>query len=311
MTMELQQAQALASTAVVAALPLMLAGTGELVAEKSGVLNLGVEGMMLVGAVAGYGVAVSTGNTWAGLAVSVLAGMLAALLFAMITITLLANQVATGLALTIFGTGLSAYVGRSYTSATVSQTIAPWPVPWLSDLPVLGSSLFSQSPVGYLAFALVAGVAWFLHRSRAGLVLRAVGESPDVARAIGCNVIGVRYAATLFGGGMAGLAGGYYAIVYLRLWQEQLTAGLGWIALALVVFAGWRPGRLMLGALLFGGVTALQFHAQTLAVAVPASMLAMLPYLATVAVLVVISRNPRTIRLNSPQSLGQPLKPSD
>jgi general nucleoside transport system permease protein len=309
--MDLQSSQALASTAVVAALPLMLAGTGELVAEKSGVLNLGVEGMMLLGAVTGYAVAAATGNPWVGLAVSVLAGLLAALVFALLTITMLANQVATGLALTIFGTGLSAYLGRSHTSATLSQTIAPWPVPWLSDLPVLGPSLFSQTPVGYMAFALAAGVAWLLYRSRAGLVLRAVGESPEVARAIGRNVANVRYAATLFGGGMAGLAGGYYAIVYLRLWQEQLTAGQGWVALALVVFAGWRPGRLVLGALLFGGVTALQFHAQTVAVAIPAPLLAMLPYLATVAVLVAISRHPRTIRLHSPQSLGQPMTPTD
>jgi len=303
--MDIQQAGTLASSAVVAAIPLMFAGIGELVTEKSGVLNLGVEGMMLMGAVTGYAVTVATGHPWLGVAASIAAGVAMALLFGFLTLTMLANQVATGLSLTIFGIGLSAYVGKPYTSASVSATIGAWPIPGLAKLPVLGPALFALTPLGYLAFASFALVAWFLYRTRAGLVLRSVGESPAVAHSVGFPVIGVRYGATLFGGGMAGLAGGYYSIVYLHLWQEQLTSGRGWIALALVVFATWRPWRLLLGALLFGAVTGLQFYAQAVGVPVPTQALAMLPYLATIVVLAVISRNPNTIKLNAPASLGK------
>lgn len=304
--MDIQQAGSLASSAVVAAIPLMLAGAGELVTEKSGVLNLGVEGMMLMGAVTGYAVTVTTGHPWLGVAASIGAGIAMALLFAFLTLTMLANQVATGLSLAIFGAGLSAYVGKPYTSASVSATIAAWPIPGLAHLPVLGPALFSLTPLGYFAFVLFGLVAWFLYRTRAGLVLRSVGESPSVAHSVGFPVVGVRYGATLFGGGMAGLAGGYYSIVYLHLWQEQLTSGRGWIALALVVFATWRPARLLVGALLFGAVTGLQFYAQAVGVPVPTQFLAMLPYLATIVVLAVISRNPNTIKLNAPASLGKP-----
>jgi simple sugar transport system permease protein len=304
--MDIQQAGTLASSAVIAAIPLMFAGIGELVTEKSGVLNLGVEGMMLMGAVTGYAVTVATGHPWLGVAASIAAGVAMALLFGFLTLTMLANQVATGLSLTIFGIGLSAYVGKPYTSASVSATIDAWPIPGLAKLPVLGPALFALTPLGYLAFASFALVAWFLYRTRAGLVLRSVGESPAVAHSVGFPVIGVRYGATLFGGGMAGLAGGYYSIVYLHLWQEQLTSGRGWIALALVVFATWRPWRLLLGALLFGAVTGLQFYAQAVGVPVPTQALAMLPYLATIVVLAVISRNPNTIKLNAPASLGKP-----
>lgn len=303
--MDIQQAGTLASSAVIAAIPLMFAGIGELVTEKSGVLNLGVEGMMLMGAVTGYAVTAVTGHPWIGVAASIGAGVAMALLFGFLTLTMLANQVATGLSLTIFGIGLSAYVGRPYTSASVSATIDVWPVPGLSKIPVLGPAIFSLTPLGYMAFASFALVAWFLYRTRAGLVLRSVGESPAVAHSVGFPVIGVRYGATLFGGGMAGLAGGYYSIVYLHLWQEQLTSGRGWIALALVVFATWRPWRLLLGALLFGAVTGLQFYAQAVGVPVPTQVLAMLPYLATIVVLAVISRNPNTIKLNAPASLGK------
>lgn len=304
--MDIQQAGTLTSSAVVAAIPLMLAGVGELVTEKSGVLNLGVEGMMLMGAVTGYAVTVATGHPWLGVAASIAAGVAMALLFSFLTLTMLANQVATGLSLTIFGIGLSAYVGKPYTSASVSATIDAWPIPGLANIPVLGPSLFALTPVGYFSFAAFGLVAWFLYRTRAGLVLRSVGESPAVAHSVGFPVIGVRYGATLFGGGMAGLAGGYYSIIYLHLWQEQLTSGRGWIALALVVFATWRPWRLLLGALLFGAVTGLQFYAQAVGVPVPTQFLAMLPYLATIVVLAVISRNPNTIKLNAPASLGKP-----
>lgn len=303
--MDIQQAGTLASSAVIAAIPLMFAGIGELVTEKSGVLNLGVEGMMLMGAVTGYAVTAATGHPWIGVAASIGAGVAMALLFGFLTLTMLANQVATGLSLTIFGIGLSAYVGKPYTSASVSATIGVLPIPGLAKIPVLGPAVFSLTPLGYMAFASFGLVAWFLYRTRAGLVLRSVGESPAVAHSVGFPVVGVRYGATLFGGGMAGLAGGYYSIVYLHLWQEQLTSGRGWIALALVVFATWRPWRLLLGALLFGAVTGLQFYAQAVDVPVPTQVLAMLPYLATIVVLAAISRNPNTIKLNAPASLGK------
>ncbi|WP_250512955.1 ABC transporter permease [Caballeronia sp. INDeC2] len=304
--MDINQASNLASSAVIAAIPLMYAGAGELVAEKSGVLNLGVEGMMLMGAVTGYAVTAITGSPWLGIVASVFAGLAMALLFGFLTITMLANQVATGLSLTIFGIGFSAYVGKPYTSAAVRSTIDVMPIPGLANIPVLGPAVFSLTPLGYLAFVMFAVIGWFLYKTRAGLVLRSVGESPAVAHAVGFPVVGVRYGATLFGGAMAGIAGGYYSIVYLHVWQEQLTSGRGWIALALVVFATWRPGRLLIGALLFGAVMALQFYAQAIGVPVPTQFLAMLPYIATIVVLVLISRNPNTIKLNAPASLGKP-----
>ncbi len=284
----------------------MYAGAGELVAEKSGVLNLGVEGMMLMGAVTGYAVTAITGNPWLGIAGAVVAGVLMSLVFAFLTITMLANQVATGLSLTIFGIGFSAYIGKPYTSAAVRASIDVLPIPGLASIPVVGPAFFMLTPLGYLAFIMFGVIGWFLYKTRAGLVLRSVGESPSVAHSVGFPVVGVRYAATLFGGGMAGIAGGYYSIVYLHLWQEQLTSGRGWIALALVVFATWRPGRLLIGALLFGAVMALQFYAQAIGVPIPTQFLAMLPYLATIVVLVLISRNPNTIKLNAPASLGKP-----
>jgi general nucleoside transport system permease protein len=304
--MDINQAGNLASSAVVAAIPLMFAGAGELVAERSGVLNLGVEGMMLMGAVTGYAVTAITGSPWLGVVASMVAGLAMALLFGFLTITMLANQVATGLSLTIFGIGFSAYVGKPYTSAAVRSTIDVMPIPVLKSIPVLGPAVFSLDPLGYIAFLMFAVIGWFLYKTRAGLVLRSVGESPAVAHSVGFPVVGVRYGATLFGGAMAGVAGGYYSIVYLHVWQEQLTSGRGWIALALVVFATWRPGRLLIGALLFGAVMALQFYAQAIGVPVPTQFLAMLPYVATIVVLVLISRNPNTIKLNAPASLGKP-----
>jgi general nucleoside transport system permease protein len=304
--MNLGPITALATSAVVAAIPLMQAGLGELVTEKSGVLNLGVEGMMLMGAVTGYAVTTITGSPWVGLAAGAGAGLLMSALFGLLTLTLLANQVATGLSLTIFGIGLSAYIGKPYTSASIPISIPAMPIPGLSQIPILGPALFSLTPVDYLTFVLFIVVGWFLFRTRAGLVLRAVGESPSVAHSVGHPVLAVRYGATLFGGAMAGLAGGYYTIINLHIWQENITAGRGWIAVALVVFATWRPGRLVVGALLFGVVMALQFYAQGLGIAIPTQWLAMLPYLATIVVLVVISRNRNTIKLNSPASLGKP-----
>lgn len=295
----------LAASAVIAAIPLMLAALGELVTEKSGVLNLGVEGMMLMGAIGAFAVTVQTGSLWLGVLAGVAAGVAMSAVFAWLTLSLMANQVATGLALTIFGVGLSAYVGRPYTDATIPM-LRDVPIPGLSAIPVLGPSIFSLNPLGYLAVALLAAIAGFLYRTRAGLVLRSIGEAPSVAHAIGYPVGRIRYLATLFGGAMSGLAGAYYSVGYLRLWQENLTAGRGWIALALVVFATWRPGRTVLGALLFGVVMALQFQAQAMGMRIPSQALASLPYLATIVVLVIISRNRQTIRLNAPASLGKP-----
>jgi general nucleoside transport system permease protein len=302
--MDINQANALASSAVIAAIPLMLAGGGELVTEKSGVVNLGVEGMMLMGAVSGYAAASVTGNAWLGLVGGVLAGAAMALVFAFLTITMLANQIATGLALTIFGIGFSAYFGKPYSGAA-APSMEGIAVPWLSSIPIAGPSLFQLTIPGYLSFAALLGIGMFLYRSGPGLILRAVGESPEVAHAVGFPVARIRYAATLFGGAMAGLAGSYYSIIYLHMWQEQLTVGRGWIVVALVVFSTWRPGRLMAGALLFGAITSLQFYGQTIGLPIPTQFLSMLPYLATIFVLVLISRNKATVKQNAPVSLGK------
>lgn len=288
-----------------ASIPLLYAALGELIVEKSGVLNLGVEGMMIVGAIMAFIVATETGQLWLAVIASMLAGALMALIFGFITLSLMANQVATGLALTIFGIGLSAFIGQSYTSVALDG-IKALHMPLLSDIPLFGKLLFSYDPLVYLAVVIFAGVTWFLYRSRAGLILRAVGESPHSAHALGYHVIRIRYGAVLFGGAMAGLGGAYLSIAYTPLWAENMTAGRGWIALALVVFSTWRPARVLLGAMLFGGVTIAQFHIQGMGVEIPSQFLSMLPYLATIVVLVIISRDATVIRLNAPASLGQP-----
>jgi simple sugar transport system permease protein len=287
-----------------ASTPLLLAATGELVTEKSGVLNLGVEGMMLVGAIVGFAVSVTTGSGSLGIAAAIVAGMVMALIFALLTLTLLANQVATGLALTIFGTGFSALMGAGYVGMP-GQPLPKLDLPVLTDLPFVGPILFGQDFLVYGSFALVGAVAWFLYRSHAGLVLRSIGDSHDAAHAIGYPVIAIRYAATAFGGAMCGLAGAYMSLAYTPMWAENMTAGRGWIALALVVFATWRPARLLLGAYLFGGITILQLHVQGLGIAIPSQFLSMLPYLATIIVLVVISRDRARIRMNAPACLGK------
>jgi simple sugar transport system permease protein len=281
-----------------------LAALGELVTEKSGVLNLGVEGMMLVGAVSAFAAASSTGNLWLGVAAGMLAGTVLALLFAVLTLTLMANQVACGLALSIFGVGLSAYAGQAYVNVVLPPQPA-WALPGLSALPVIGPLLFKHQPLVYVSWILFGAVWWFLARSRTGLKLRSIGESPSSAHALGLPVTTIRYLATMFGGAMAGLGGAFLAVMYTPMWVEGMTAGRGWIALALVVFGTWRPARIMLGAYLFGGITVAQLFAQSRGVAVPSQLLSMLPYLATVIVLVMISRSPLRIRLNTPASLGQ------
>lgn len=292
-----------------AATPLIFAGLGELVAERSGVINLGVEGMILIGAIAGFAAAAETGlGPAAGLPAGALAGMGAALVFAVFALSLAANQAACGLALTIFGIGLSAFIGQHYVSYSLPG-LKPLSIPLLSDIPVIGPVLFHQDAVVYLSLAAFALVAWVLAKTRLGLLLKAVGESPEAAHAIGYPVLTIRYGAVLFGGAMAGLAGAYLSTVYTPLWVQNMSAGRGWIAVALVVFAAWKPGRLLLGAYLFGAVTILQFHAQGLGIALPVQLLAALPYLATIVVLVLISRDRRLLQLNLPASLGKPYLP--
>jgi len=291
-----------------AATPLALAAIGELVTEKSGVLNLGVEGMMLVGAVAAFATAVATGSLVLAVLAAMIAGMLVSLLFGLMTLSLMSNQVATGLALTIFGIGLSAFVGKDFIGIPISS-LGPLHIPGLSDLPLVGPVVFGQDPLVYASVALTVGVSWFLYRTRAGLVVRAVGENHTAAHAIGYSVIGIRYLCVLFGGAMSGLAGAYLSLAYTPMWVENMTAGRGWIALALVVFATWKPGRVLLGAYLFGGVTIIQLHAQGLGVDISSHILSMLPYLATILVLVLISRDQTKIRLNAPACIGKVFRP--
>jgi simple sugar transport system permease protein len=288
--------------------PLVFAALGELVTEKCGVLNLGVEGMMLVGAVTAFIVAATTHQPWLGALAGIVAGALLSAVFGVLTLSLMANQVATGLALSLFGVGLSAFVGQQYVSIVVDG-ITPLAIPGLSDLPILGKLLFAHSPFVYLSLVLYALVQSFLLHTRGGLIVRAVGESPAAAHAIGFSVTAIRYLAVLFGGACAGLAGAYLALAYTPLWTEGMTAGRGWIALALVVFATWQPWRVLAGAYLFGGVTLAQFQAQALGIAVPSQLLAMLPYVATIVVLALVSRDATMIRLNAPASLGQPFHP--
>lgn len=295
---------------LVAGTPLIIAALGELITEKAGVLNLGVEGTMAMGAVAAFAATHYSGNPYLGVLAGMAAGALMSLLFALLTLTLMANQVASGLALTIFGVGLSAFIGKPYESLTL-PVVPAIRIPLLADIPLLGPALFNQQSLVYFSWALLGAVLCFLYRSRAGLVLRAVGESPASAHSIGYPVIAIRYLATLFGGAMAGIGGAFLSVFYTPLWVEGMVAGRGWIALALVVFATWRPLRVMVGAYLFGGVMITQLFIQGSGwqVEVPSQFLSALPYLATIIVLVLISRNQQSIRLNSPLSLGQPYRP--
>ncbi|MCG4452966.1 MULTISPECIES: ABC transporter permease [unclassified Pseudomonas] len=287
--------------------PLLLVALGELVCEKSGVLNLGQEGMMLFGAVIGFIVAYASGSLWLGVLLACLAGMLLAALFALVALGCQANQVATGLALTIFGVGLSAFIGSTWVGKPLSG-FEPISIPLLGDIPLLGHMLFNQDVLVYLSFALFGLVAWALLKSRIGLILQAVGENPDAASAMGLPVLRVRTLAVLFGGAMAGMAGAYLSLAYTPMWAENMSAGRGWIALALVVFASWRVYRVLLGAYLFGLASILHLVAQGIGVSMPANLLAMLPYVATILVLVVMSRDAIKTRLYAPMSLGQPWK---
>ena len=287
---------------------LALASLGLLINEKAGVLNLGAEGMMLCAAIAGFAAVVHTGSDTLGLLAGMGAGALMAAVFGLLVIWLGTNQYATGLALSLFGAGFSAFAGIAYVQEKLPER-ASFAVPVLSDIPFVGPALFHQHPMVYVTMALCLGLIWFLYKSRTGLVLRAVGESPESAHALGYPVRRIRLAAVVVGGALCGLSGAYISVVYTPLWVEGMVAGKGWIALALTTFATWRPARVLLGAYLFGGVTMLQFHLQGAGVDIPSQMLTALPYLATIVVLALISRNPAWIRVNMPASLGKPFHP--
>ena len=287
---------------------LAIAALGLLINEKAGIVNLGAEGMMLCAAIAGYATVVHTGSDVLGFLAGMGAGAVLALIFGALVIGLNTNQYATGLALSLFGAGFSAFVGTGYVQASLPERIN-YEVPYLADLPMVGVALFRQHPMVYLVIAFTLALIWFLERSRAGLVLRAVGESPQSAHALGYPVRRIRLAAVVCGGALCGLAGAYISVIYTPLWVEGMIAGKGWIALALTTFATWRPARILLGAYLFGGVTMLQFHLQATGLEVPSQFLSMLPYVATIVVLALISRNPQWIRVNMPASLGKPFYP--
>jgi simple sugar transport system permease protein len=298
--MELVEAIILAVLA--ASTPLLIAATGELVTERSGVLNLGVEGMMIVGAACGFGGAWLSGSIIVGAICGTIAGMLMSLIFALMALGLAVNQVATGLALTIFGVGLSGLIGAGFVGERI--TTAPHlHIPGLTNLPLVGHVLFGEDAFVYFSIALIIGVWWFLYRTRAGLILRACGDNHISAHALGYNVLKIRLLAVMFGGACAGLAGAYLPLAYTPFFIPGMTAGRGWIALALVVFASWRPGRLVIGAYLFGAVTILQLHAQAFSLGIPSQFMSSLPYLATVIVLVLISRA-RTGGSTAPAALG-------
>ena len=279
-----------------------------LINEKAGIVNLGAEGMMLCAAIAGFAAVVHTGSDTLGFAAGMLAGAVMAAIFGALVIWLNTNQYATGLALSLFGGGFSAFAGVSYVQEKMPERPS-FAIPVLSDIPFVGPALFRHHPLVYLTVLFAAALVWWLYRTRAGLVLRSVGERPESAHALGYPVRWIRFGAVVVGGALCGLAGAYISIIYTPLWVEGMVAGKGWIALALTTFATWRPARVLLGAYLFGGVTMLQFHLQGIGVDVPSQVLSMLPYVATIVVLALISRNPAWIRINMPASIGKPFYP--
>ena len=287
---------------------LAIASLGLLISEKAGIVNLGAEGMMLCAAIAGFAAVVHTGSDTLGFAAGILAGAVMAAIFGALVIWLNTNQYATGLALSLFGAGFSAFAGVSYVQEKMPER-ASFAIPGLSDIPFLGSALFKHHPLVYLTVLFAGALVWWLYRTRSGLVLRSVGERPESAHALGYPVRLIRMCAVVAGGALCGLAGAYISVIYTPLWVEGMVAGKGWIALALTTFATWRPARVLLGAYLFGGVTMLQFHLQGAGVEVPSQFLSMLPYLATIVVLALISRNPRWIRINMPAAIGKPFYP--
>ncbi|MCW9033839.1 MAG: ABC transporter permease [Rhodospirillales bacterium] len=290
---------------IIAATPLVFAAIGEVVVERSGVLNLGVEGMIIIGALAGFAFTVETGSFSLGVIASMVAGAAMAFLFAVLTQSLMTNQVATGLALTMFGLGLSALLGQGYSGKSV-PTFPKVDIPYLSDLPFIGDLFFKFDILVYLSIALVIGVLWFFEKTRTGLTVRAIGDNHHAAHSIGYSVKKYRYLTIMFGGACAGIGGAYLSLVLTPLWVENMSSGRGWIALALVVFGAWQPVRAMLGAYLFGGITILQLHSQGFGITIDPQLLSMLPYLATIVVLVLISRETVKSKMRSPACLGTP-----
>lgn len=305
--MSAQMLELVLFTILTAATPLVIAAIGELVTERSGVLNLGVEGMMIAGAASAFAVAILTGSSWLGILGGISAGLLLSAIFGVLVIFFAANQVATGLALTILGTGLSGLIGSNFIGMK-REAMAHLFIPYLSEIPFIGKLIFNHDVFVYAGWALVAGVAWFLARTRAGLVLRAIGENHHSAHALGLPVRRVRFLAILFGGACAGLGGAYLSLSYTPFWAPGMTAGRGWIALALVVFASWRPLYAFAGALLFGGATVLQLHAQAAALGIPGQLLTAMPYLVTIIALIVLSLRHRRGAI-APASLGLPFMP--
>ena len=294
----------LLASVIVASVPIILAAIGELVVEKAGVLNLGVEGMMIMGAICGFVAAVETGSPFLGFVGGALGGAALSFIFAILTQYLLTNQVATGLALTLFGLGLSSLIGQGYVGIKPPAT-GTVPFGPLADIPFVGKVIFSHDWVVYLSVAVVAAVWWILRVTRTGLILRAVGESHDAAHALGYKVTRIRMMAILFGGAMAGLGGAYISLIRVPQWVDGITAGQGWIALAIVVFATWKPWRVLLGAYLFGGISVLQLNLQAAGSAIPVEYLSMAPYLITILVLVIMSSGRGKASLNAPAALGQ------
>ena len=287
---------------------LAIAALGLLINEKVGIVNLGAEGMMLCAAIAGFAAVVNTGSDIAGFLAGMAAGAVLAGIFGLLVIYLNTNAYATGLALSLFGAGFSAFVGINYVQAKLPQRMN-YEVPWLSEIPWIGSALFKHHPLVYATIAFAIALIWFFDRTRTGLVLRAIGESPQSAHALGYPVRRIRWIAVMVGGSLCGLSGAYISMIYTPLWVEGMIAGKGWIALALTTFATWRAARILLGAYLFGGFTMLQFHLQATGIEVPSHFLSMLPYIATIVVLAIISRNPQWIRVNMPASIGKPFFP--
>ncbi len=294
----------LLSGTLLAGTPLLVAALGELVVERTGVLNLSIEGMMALGAVTGFIVATLTGSYWLALAAGALAAATLAAVFALVTLVTLANQVATGIAAGILGIGLAGLIGGPYESATIAP-MARLPLPGLSEIPVLGPGLFSHVPVVYLAPLLAAATWWTLRSTRLGLVIRAVGESPEAAHAIGYPVVAVRFAAVLYGGLCAGVAGAFISIASATLWSDGIIAGRGWIVVALVVFGTWRAGRIAMGAYLFGAASIGALLVQSTGIAIPSQLLTSVPYIVTIVAISLLSMNAQRVRLNAPMSLGQ------
>jgi len=304
----MQELALLIAAGMASGTPLLLAGLGLLINERAGVVNLGAEGLMLIAAVAGFAAGFASANALIALLAGACAASLFAGIFGVLVIYLHTNPYASGLALSLFGTGFSAFVGSGLVGKKLSISSVPG-LPWLADLPWVGPAFFRQHPMVYLAIALCVALYLFFHRSRAGLLIRGIGESPEAAHALGYPVRMLRLLAVLAGGACCGLAGAYLSVIYAPLWVEGMVAGRGWIALALTVFATWRPGRVLVGAYLFGSVTMLQMHLQALGIQIPTQFMSMLPYVATIVVLALISRNPAWIRANMPASLGKPFVP--